>query len=285
MTSAAADRREHTAPRSLADARVLVVGAGALGCPAAWHLAAAGVGTLALIDPDRVELSNLHRQLLHSDRTIGSPKVASAAARLREHVPAVRIETHAEPLTDANLPALFEAADFIIDATDGVAAKFLINDGAVRCGRAFAHAGILGFLGQMLTVIPGRSACYRCLFPEPPPPEEVPSCQEAGVVGPIAGVIGALQAAEAIKYLTGAGELATDCLVTYDALSGRWRNVRLARNPRCPVCSGAVQAGISPAAAPSAATSQAPGDSCGGPAGETPASTDPSRLDAAGKAG
>lgn len=223
-------------PQRLADARVLIVGIGALGCPAARHLAAAGVGTLVLLDPDRVELSNLHRQILHRTSTIGSPKVESAAARLRAHFPAVRVEPRGEALTAANLADYFQGADFVIDATDGVAAKFLVNDGAVRAGRPFSHAGILGFVGQTMTVQPGRSACYRCLFPEPPQPGGVPSCQEAGVVGGIAGLIGSLQAAEAIKYLTGHGELLTDRLLTYDGLSGRWRHVRLTRNPRCPVC-------------------------------------------------
>jgi adenylyltransferase/sulfurtransferase len=220
----------------LAERRVLVVGVGALGCPAAWHLAAAGVGTLVLIDPDRVELSNLHRQILHRSSGIGAAKVTSAATRLRERFPAVRIEPHFAALDPDNLPDLFRAADFIIDATDGVPAKFLINDGAVRWRRPFSHAGVIGFLGQTMTVLPGRTACYRCLFPEPPPAGDVPSCQEAGVVGGIAGVIGALQAAEAIKYLSGADALLTDRLLTYDALSGRWRQVRLARNPRCPLC-------------------------------------------------
>lgn len=231
----------------LADARVVVVGVGALGCSAALHLAAAGVGTLVLIDPDRVELSNLHRQILHRTSAVGTHKVASAAARLRERFPTTRVEPRAEALTDDNLPELFRAASFVVDATDGVAAKFLINDGAVRCGRPFSHAGILGFIGQTLTVLPGRTTCYRCLFPAPPPPGDVPTCQEAGVVGAIAGVIGSLQAGEAIKHLTGEGELLTDRMLTYDALSGRWRHVRLARNPRCPVCAPpAVSAGVSP---------------------------------------
>ncbi|MGD9765341.1 MAG: ThiF family adenylyltransferase [Candidatus Binatia bacterium] len=223
----------------LAEARVLVVGVGALGCPAAWALAAAGVGTLVLIDPDTVALSNLHRQWLYGHRTIGEPKAPTAAARLQRAFPALRIEAHAQALDAENLPELFGRADFVIDATDGVAAKFLINDGAVRCGRPYAHAGILGFLGQALTVLPGVSACYRCLFQEPPPPEDVASCQTAGVVGPVAGVLGAVQAGEAIKFLTGQGELLRDWLVTYDALSGRWRRIRLARNPRCPVCADA----------------------------------------------
>jgi len=236
MTNIATDPAGGAAAQSLAEARVLIVGVGALGCPAALALAQAGVGTLALIDPDRVELSNLHRQILHHTDAIGMPKVLSAASQLRRRAPGVRVEAQVAALTADTLPELFAGADFIIDATDGVAAKFLINDGAVRGGRPYSHAGVLGFIGQTMTVVPGRSACYRCLFPEPPPPDDVPTCQAAGVVGPIAGVIGALQAAEAIKYLTGEGALLTDALVTYDALHGRWRRVPLGRNPRCPVC-------------------------------------------------
>jgi adenylyltransferase/sulfurtransferase len=235
MTDSTSERRQ--APRRLPDATVAIVGMGALGCPAALHLANAGVGRLVLVDPDRVEVSNLHRQILHRTSSIGSPKVESAAVRLRERCPGVQLELRAEALTAANLPEVFGAADFIIDATDGTDAKFLINDGAVAERRAFSHAGVLGFVGQTMTVLPGRSACYRCLFPEPPPAGDVPSCREAGVVGGIAGVIGALQASEAIKYLS-AGELLTDRLLSYDALSRRWRLVRLARNPRCPVCAG-----------------------------------------------
>lgn len=239
-----------TARQRLAESRVLIVGLGALGCPAALHLAAAGIGTLVLIDPDQVELSNLHRQILHRSSSIGTAKVASAAARIGARFPALRVDTHAAALGPDNLPQLFGAADFVVDATDGVGAKFFINDGAVRWQRPFSHAGVLGFLGQTMTVLPGQSACYRCLFPEAPPAGEVPSCQEAGVVGGIGGVIGAVQAAEAIKYLTGAGELLTDRLLTYDALSGRWRHVRLTRNPRCPVCAAIGPSDGSDAAPP-----------------------------------
>lgn len=220
----------------LAAARVLVIGVGALGCPAALRLGAAGVGTLVLVDPDRVELSNLHRQILHGSAAIGTLKVASAAARLAERFPRLRVETHAEALRADNGATLFAGIDFVIDATDGVTAKFLVNDTAVRLGKPFSHAGILGFLGQTMTVLPGRTACYRCLFPEPPDPAEVPTCEAAGVLGGIAGVIGSLQAAEALKYLTGQGDLLTDCLLTLDALTAGWRRVRLRRNPRCPVC-------------------------------------------------
>jgi adenylyltransferase/sulfurtransferase len=235
----------------LADARVLVVGVGALGCPAVHHLAAACIGTLILLDPDRVEISNLQRQVLHRVSTIGMLKVDSAAAWVRAHYPAVRVEAHAAALTPDTLPGWFRDAHFVIDATDGATAKFLINDGAVRERRPFSHAGVLGFLGQTMTVLPGRSACYRCLFPEPPPPEDVISCVDAGVIGGVAGVIGAVQAAEAVKYLTGNGELLTDRLLTFDALTGRWRHIRLARNPRCPVCAdpAAARSGGAPAAA------------------------------------
>jgi molybdopterin-synthase adenylyltransferase len=228
--------REEDEARRLAAARVLVVGVGALGCPAARVLAAAGVGTIVLVDPDRVELSNLHRQLLHGTDTIGQAKVESAAAALRREFPGVRLEPHAVRLDQDNLAELFAGADFVIDATDGAAAKFLINDGAVRCGTPFSHAGILGFLGQTLTVLPGKSACYRCLFPEPPSDAEAVSCRDAGVIGPLAGVVGTIQAGEAIKHLTGQGEPLADLLLTIDARTGRWRRVRLARNPRCPVC-------------------------------------------------
>lgn len=239
------------AARGLVDARVLVIGVGALGCPAAYHLAASGIGTLVLLDPDRVELSNLQRQVLHRVSTIGKLKVDSAAAWMQAHFPAVRVEAHAVALTADTLPAWFRDADFIIDATDGAAAKFLINDGAIREQRPFSHAGVLGFLGQTMTVLPGRTACFRCVFPAPPEPGESISCLDAGVVGGVAGVIGALQAAEAIKYLSGGDELLADRLLTYDALTGRWRHIRLARNPRCPVCADllAARGGGTPAPA------------------------------------
>jgi molybdopterin/thiamine biosynthesis adenylyltransferase len=226
---------DHDAGR-LAASRVLIVGIGALGCPAAWHLAAAGVGALTLVDPDTVELSNLHRQPLHTTQGIGTRKAVSAAARLRREFPQLRIDAHAEAFSGANSARLLADADFVVDATDGVAAKFLLNDAAVQHRRPLSHAGILGFLGQTLTVLPGRSACYRCVFPDAPDPDEIPTCQAAGVVGGIAGVIGALQSAEAIKYLTRRGELLADQLLSFDGLSGRWRRVRLRRNPRCPVC-------------------------------------------------
>jgi molybdopterin/thiamine biosynthesis adenylyltransferase len=215
---------------------VLIVGAGALGSPAALCLAAAGVGTLTLVDPDEVEISNLQRQILHRTNDVGRAKVDSAAARIRGLHPEVVVQGHVARVDVANLRRFFADADFVIDATDGVESKFLINDGAVLTARPYSHAGVIGFTGQTMTVLPGRTTCYRCLFPEAPPPGAVPTCQEAGIIGGVAGVIGSLQAGEAIKFLSGRGQLLTDALLTYDALSGRCRRIQLARNPRCPLC-------------------------------------------------
>ena len=224
-------------PRRLAEASVLVIGVGALGCAAAETLATAGIGRLALVDPDVVERSNLHRQLLHRTADLGRPKVASAAATLAARHPSLGVETHAVRFDAANAAALAADHACIVDATDGIATKFLINDAAVALGRPLVHAGILRFQGQLMTVLPGASACYRCLFGAPPEEGSIPSCQEAGVLGSLAGTIGTLQAAEAIRIVTGSGALLTDRLLTYDALAGRWRHVRLRRNPACPALS------------------------------------------------
>ncbi len=223
-------------PRRLAEASVLVVGVGALGCAVAETLAAAGLGRLALVDHDRVERSNLHRQLLHRTADLGRPKVESAAEKLRARHPSLVLATHAVRFDAANAATLAADQACIVDATDGIATKFLINDAAVALGRPLVHAGILRFQGQLMTVLPGASACYRCLFGAPPEEGSIPSCQEAGVLGSLAGTIGTLQAAEAIRIVTGSGALLTDRLLTYDALAGRWRHVRLRRNPACPTC-------------------------------------------------
>ena len=220
-------------------ASVLIVGVGALGCAAAEALADAGIGRLGLVDPDNVERSNLHRQLLHRTTDLGRPKVESAAEKLAARYGAVALAPVMARLDDRNADVLFAGHDCVVDATDGVATKFLVNDAAVRRGRPLVHGGIARFLGQLMTILPGRSACYRCLFGAPPDASDVPSCQEAGVLGSLAGTIGLLQAAEAIRYLTGTGTLLTDRLLTYDALTGRWRQVRLRRNPVCTAC-GAV---------------------------------------------
>jgi adenylyltransferase/sulfurtransferase len=224
----------------LPDASVLVVGVGALGCAAADVLATAGVGRLVLVDPDRVERSNLHRQLLHRAADLGRPKVESAAAALHARHPTLAIDTVHARFAAGNAATLVRGQACVIDATDGIATKFLINDLVVARGIPLVHGGILRFQGQLMTILPGASACYRCLFGAPPEEGSVPSCQEAGVLGSLAGTIGALQAAEAIRIVTGTGTLLADRLLTYDALAGRWRHVRLRRNPACPTCRGIV---------------------------------------------
>ncbi|MBM4255655.1 MAG: HesA/MoeB/ThiF family protein [Deltaproteobacteria bacterium] len=216
--------------------KVLVVGVGGLGCPAALTLAQAGVGTIGLIDPDVVDLSNLQRQILHATPDIGRPKVDSAREKLLRINPAIAVVTYHQRLSVENLPTIFLDYDFIIDGTDGVATKFLINDGAVLLGKPFSYAGIVQFHGQTLTVWPGRSTCLRCLFPEIPSTDDVPTCQESGIIGSLAGSIGTLQATEALKYLSGEDDLLTDRLLTYDALALHWREVRVRRSRHCPLC-------------------------------------------------
>jgi molybdopterin/thiamine biosynthesis adenylyltransferase len=223
--------------RRLAQKRVLIVGVGGLGTPAALRLAAAGVGTLGLIDGDAVELSNLHRQIIYRTTDIGRSKVAAAAARLKTVYPTVNVAPAAQQrLTADNVATIFAAFDFVIDATDGIDSKYLVNDAAVLCGVPFSHAGVLAFHGQLMTVVPRHSACLRCVFPSPPAPDDMPTCQEAGILGSVAGTIGTLQATEALKFLLGVGRCLTDRLLTYDALATRWRTIGLARRSDCPLC-------------------------------------------------
>jgi molybdopterin/thiamine biosynthesis adenylyltransferase len=224
-----------TIDEKIARGRVLVIGVGGLGAPAAAALAAAGVGTLGLIDPDTVEVSNLHRQPLYASSDVGRAKVEAAAERLRGRAPALRIETwraRFDP-SDAHLLHRF---DVVVDGTDTIAAKFVVNDAAVATGVPLVHAGVLGFRAQLLTVLPGRSACYRCVFEEAPPAGDVPSCQEAGVVGPVAVLAGALQAAEAIRLLAGEPAAWANALLAIDTQAGSWRTVALSPNPRCSAC-------------------------------------------------
>jgi len=216
--------------------KVLIVGAGGLGAPAALSLAAAGVGTIGLVDSDTVDLSNLHRQVIYRSADLGRPKVIAAAERIAARHPEVKVEPVQTRLSPANLHEIFRGYDFVIDATDQIASKYLVNDGAVLHHKPFSHAGVAGFQGQTMTVLPGDSACFRCLFPVPPPAEEVPACQDAGIIGAFAGAIGFVQAGEAVKYLLGRATLLTNRLLTFDAAAGRWRTVLLARNPQCVLC-------------------------------------------------
>jgi len=197
--------------------RVLIVGVGGLGVPAAWALARAGVRRLTLMDPDPVELSNLARQVIYRTADVGRPKVEAAADRLAAEFPGLEIDRLAVELDAANASGFIGAHDFTIDGTDNPRTKFSINDAAIGAMRPFGYGGVIGMTGQAMTVIPGRSACLRCLFEEPPGEAEIASCREAGIIGPVAGVIGEVQAAEAIRVLAGAAPRLAGRILTYDA--------------------------------------------------------------------
>jgi molybdopterin/thiamine biosynthesis adenylyltransferase len=226
--------KDHPSQRRLERGRVLVVGVGGLGCPAAAALAAAGVGTIGLVDPDVVELSNLPRQPLYRTADVGRPKVAVAAERLAALAPGARVRTWRRRL-GADDGVLVRDFDVVIDGTDSIAAKFAVNDAAVGAGVPLVHAGALGLRAQVLTVVPGVTACYRCVFEEAPPPGDVPSCAEAGVLGPVVALAGGLQAAEAIRLLAGEPPHLADRLLVID-LDGGYRAVPLARRPGCLAC-------------------------------------------------
>jgi molybdopterin/thiamine biosynthesis adenylyltransferase len=226
----------HSLPPGARNGKVLVVGVGGLGCPAALALAQAGVGTIGLVDPDVVELSNLQRQILYATPDLGRPKVHSAREKLLRINPTLSVIPYQERLGIENLSELFQHYDFIIDGTDGIGTKFLINDGAVLMQKPFSYAGAVQFQGQTMTVLPRKSTCLRCWFPIPPAEDEIPTCQESGVIGSLVGSIGVIQATEAVKYLSGEGELLTDRLLAYDALTLRWREIHVQRSRHCPLC-------------------------------------------------
>jgi len=217
--------------------RVLIVGAGGLGAPAAVYLAAAGIGTIGVVDSDKVDLSNLQRQIIHHTPDIGEYKVVSAERKIRAINPDTKVRTYRQRAMADNIRDIIREYDFVIDGTDNFPAKFLINDACYFEKIPFSHAGILQFEGQLITVLPGQTTCYRCIFSSPPPANAVPSCSQAGVLGVLAGVIGSLQATEAIKYLLGIGKLLTSTLLTYNALTMEFRKVQLNRKPNCPLCS------------------------------------------------
>ncbi|MDX2194724.1 MAG: molybdopterin-synthase adenylyltransferase MoeB [Gemmatimonadales bacterium] len=220
----------------LAAARVLLVGAGGLGSPAALYLAAAGVGTLTIADGDAVDDTNLQRQVLHGTAAVGRPKVASAAERLRDLNPHVRVVPLAERLTAATARALVAAHDVVLDGSDNFPTRYLLNDACVLERRPLVYGSILRFEGQLALFATPGGPCYRCLFADPPPPELVPSCADAGVVGALPGVIGAMQALEAIKLLCGIGTSLAGRLLLFDGLAARWREIAVRRDPGCPAC-------------------------------------------------
>ena len=222
--------------RKLKAARVLLIGAGGLGSPAALYLAAAGVGTLGLVDFDAVDASNLQRQILHTTADVGRSKIASASARIEAMNPGVRVEGHEQAVTADNATGLIAAYDVILDGTDNFPTRYLVNDACVLVGRPNAYGSIFRFEGQASVFATRDGPCYRCLHPEPPPPGLVPSCAEGGVLGVLPGVIGTIQATEAIKLILGIGEPLIGRLLIYDALRMRFREIKLRKDPDCPVC-------------------------------------------------
>jgi len=220
----------------LLGSKVLIVGVGGLGSSAALYLGAAGVGTVGIVDADRVELTNLQRQILYDTDDVGEEKVASAKRKIESINPDVTVRTYRQRAGAENIREVIREYDFVIDGTDNFAAKFLINDACYFERTPFSSAGILGFEGQLMTVLPGKSACYRCVFNCPPTERPPAPCSAAGVLGAVPGVIGSLEATEAIKHILGIGELLTNRLLTYNSLTMEFRSIDLKRNPKCPIC-------------------------------------------------
>ena len=224
----------------LQQARVLLVGAGGLGSPAAFYLAAIGIGCLRLVDDDVVDRSNLQRQILHADDRIGMSKVASAAVALRALNPRTQVEAVHERITSDNVERLLDGVDLVIDGADNFPVRYLLNDACVKLAKPLVYGAVHRFEGQLSVFDAGRhrgeAPCYRCLFPEPPPPDAAPNCSEAGVLGVLPGVVGLLQATEAIKLILGIGDSLTGRLLQFDALAMRFRETRLPADPECAVC-------------------------------------------------
>lgn len=222
--------------QKILNAKVLVIGTGGLGSPVAYYLAAAGVGTLGIIDDDVVDLSNLQRQILHSTKDVGRPKVESAKDKLLALNPGCNVVTYQKRLMADNILEIIKDYDVIVDGTDNFSTRFITNDACVMVNKPFIHGGILRFSGQALTVIPGEGPCFRCIFPEPPAEGAVPTCSQAGVLGVLAGTIGLIQATEVLKYILGKGQLLVGRLLTYEALDMKFREIKVNKNPKCPVC-------------------------------------------------
>ncbi len=217
-------------------AKVAVVGAGGLGSPAALYLAAAGVGTIGLIDADVVDLSNLQRQILHGMNRLGVAKVESGRQAIASLNPAIHVVPHQVRVTPENAEDVLGPYDVVVDAVDNLESRYAVNDACVRTGKPFIEAGVLRFDGMVLTVVPGTGPCYRCIFPSVPPPGVMPTAREAGVVGAVPGVIGSIEAIEALKIILSLGRLLTGRLLVFDALGMTWREVSAARRADCPAC-------------------------------------------------
>ncbi|MGD2278678.1 MAG: molybdopterin-synthase adenylyltransferase MoeB [Candidatus Omnitrophota bacterium] len=221
--------------RRIIEGKVLIIGAGGIGAPAALYLAAAGAGTIGLVDGDVVDLTNLQRQVIHFTPDVGKAKVISAQEKITSINPDVKVITHKKKVFADNIRDIVKGYDFVIDGTDNFPAKFLINDACVFERKPFSHGGMLRFDGQAMTYVPGE-ACYRCVFNSPPPKDAIPSCSQAGVLGAVAGMLGTIQAAEALKYLIGKGELLTNRLLVFNAFRMDFRTIGVKRNKHCPIC-------------------------------------------------
>jgi len=220
----------------LLEGKVLLVGAGGLGSPAAYYLAAAGVGKIGLVDMDVVDLSNLQRQILHHTGDLGRPKIESAKEKLNALNPDVELVTYNERLSSENIMEIIGDYDIVVDGCDNFPTRYLVYDACVFTGKTNVHGSIFRFEGQATVFKPGEGPCYRCLYPDPPPPGMVPSCQEAGVLGVLPGLIGTVQAVETLKLILGVGESLVGRLLLYDAMTLRFREMKLRRDPDCPVC-------------------------------------------------
>ncbi|MBF0338542.1 MAG: molybdopterin-synthase adenylyltransferase MoeB [Nitrospirae bacterium] len=221
----------------IAAAKVFLVGAGGLGSPVGYFLTAAGVGRIAIIDDDHVELSNLQRQIAHSTKTLGMSKVQSAKETFNALNPEVEIVALKQRLTRDNILELIKDYDIVVDGSDNFPTRYLVNDACVMAGKPLVSGAVLRFEGQVTTILPKQGHCYRCLFEEMPPPGLVPSCQEAGVLGVLPGIVGGLQAMEVLKLIIGKGDVLRETLLIIDALKTTFRKVRVPKNPQCPVCS------------------------------------------------
>ncbi|TNF56380.1 molybdopterin-synthase adenylyltransferase MoeB [bacterium] len=223
--------------KKISNAKVILVGAGGLGCPVGYYLAAAGVGTISLVDNDSVELSNLQRQIAHSVKTLGVNKADSAKQTFENLNPDVTVHAVKERINSKNILDLIKDYDVVVDGSDNFPTRYLVNDACVMLKKPLVSGAILRFEGQVTTIMPGEGPCYRCLFEDPPPAGLVPSCQEAGVLGVLPGVIGALQATEVLKLILGKGTPLKGKLLIYDALGTNFRKVKIPKNSDCPICS------------------------------------------------
>ncbi len=222
--------------KKILNAKVLIIGAGGLGSPCALYLASAGVGGIGLVDSDVVELSNLQRQIVHSTEAVGKSKVESAKKTINGINPDVEVVLYNFRVTSQNILNVIKNYDIVVDGSDNFPTKYLVNDACVLANKPLSHGGMSKFDGQLTTILPRQSACYRCFFPEPPPPGLVPDSQEAGILGAVAGVIGTLQANEVLKFILGVGNLLAGKLLVFNSLDANFRQVKVPKDPNCPLC-------------------------------------------------